>query len=194
MATAKKWTGKVKVKWHSPPGLFTESAEKIAKVVAENAKSLKQTISRIQFYATRAGVNIDASGKAKIERAKKLAHQYFPEKKKAKSAWKPKPARAPKRKTSLSVPTKKRAPKKRAATSLSRELPPARPLANHPYWFIGEAWTPMKWRRSRRGYSHTGRKTLRYHTTQAMPTLGKGMFHVWSVLVDKHIARVAQRA
>ena len=100
MAAARKWSGKVKTKWHSPPGLFTESAEKIAKTVAENSKSLKQTISRITFFGNRAGVNIDASGKAKLERAKKLASAYFPEAKgpKKRVEWKPKPARAPKKK------------------------------------------------------------------------------------------------
>jgi len=100
MAAKKKWSGKVKTKWHSPPGLFTESAEKIAKTVAENSKNLKQTISRITFFGNRAGVNLDASGRARLERAKKIARSYFPEAKGAKKRvkWTPKPARAPKKK------------------------------------------------------------------------------------------------
>lgn len=64
------WTDKVKVKWHSPEGFFTQSAPKIASGLKSASKDLKTAMSRLNFYINRAGKNLDKKDRVRLERAK----------------------------------------------------------------------------------------------------------------------------
>jgi hypothetical protein len=50
-----QWIDKVKVKWHPPEGLFTQSPEKIADTIAKASKDYKQAIARVNFFYNRYG-------------------------------------------------------------------------------------------------------------------------------------------
>ena len=77
VASSKKWSSKVKTKWKSPAGLFKSSAGKIASTLKKNSKDLKQAMSRLNFYINRAGKNLSASDKKRLNAAKaKLRSLY----------------------------------------------------------------------------------------------------------------------
>jgi Protein of unknown function (DUF3175) len=75
-ATAKKWSGKVKtVSTYPPEGLFTRSPEAISTALASKKVSPKGPASGMRmltFYINRAGKNLSASQKARLQKAKDL--------------------------------------------------------------------------------------------------------------------------
>lgn len=66
------WIQKVHPKLKVPKGLFTDSAKTIADFLCKNSISLKQAMSRINFYVNRSG-NKDK----KFEIVKELIRKYF---------------------------------------------------------------------------------------------------------------------
>ena len=73
----RKWSGKVETEWSPPEGFFTKSADKIASGLKANSKDLKQAMSRLNFFVNRAGKNLSADDKARLEAAKeKLRKSY----------------------------------------------------------------------------------------------------------------------
>jgi hypothetical protein len=75
--TEKKWSGEVDTEFKPKEGIFTESAEKIAKYLADNSKDLKQAMSRLNFYINRAGDNLDKKDKDRLELAKEKLREIF---------------------------------------------------------------------------------------------------------------------
>jgi hypothetical protein len=73
---AKKWSGKVKtVSTYPPEGLFTKDPATIAKALASKKVSPKgpgSGMRMLTFFINRAGKNLSASRKAKLQRAKEL--------------------------------------------------------------------------------------------------------------------------
>ena len=77
--TAEKWSGAVtdKETFHTPPGLFKESADKIARFMKSHSDSLKQAIDRINFYKERAGKNLSDEEKNKLDDAMNKVRELF---------------------------------------------------------------------------------------------------------------------
>lgn len=74
---SKLWSSKIKPKFTPKEGIFTESAEKIAKYLKSNSKDLKQAMGRLNFYINRGGKNLSAKDKNRLELAKtKLSNLY----------------------------------------------------------------------------------------------------------------------
>jgi uncharacterized protein DUF3175 len=73
---AKKWSGKVKtVSTYPPEGLFTKDPATIAKALASKKVSPKgpgSGMRMLTFFVNRAGKNLSASRKAKLQKAKEL--------------------------------------------------------------------------------------------------------------------------
>jgi len=73
---ARKWSGKVKtVSTYPPEGLFTKDPATIAKALASKKVSPKgpgSGMRMLTFFINRAGKNLSASRKAKLQRAKEL--------------------------------------------------------------------------------------------------------------------------
>lgn len=64
-------------KWSPPEGFFTKSAAAIASGLKSASKDHKQASARLNFYINRAGKNLSASEKEKLDAAKtKLASLY----------------------------------------------------------------------------------------------------------------------
>ena len=79
MLVEKKWSGEIETHWHPKEGFFTQSAEKIASGLARNSKDLKQAMSRLNFYINRAGKNLTAEDKNRLELAKERLRKKFEE-------------------------------------------------------------------------------------------------------------------
>src|SRR5262245_31721642 len=75
----RRWSGKVKtVSTYPPEGLYTKSAETIARVMATkkvSPKGLGSAIRMVQFYINRAGKSLPASRKDELEKAKHLLQE-----------------------------------------------------------------------------------------------------------------------
>ncbi len=75
-STAKKWSSNVKtVSTYPPEGLFTKDPETIARALASKKVSPKgpgSGMRMLTFFINRAGKNLSASRKAKLEKAKEL--------------------------------------------------------------------------------------------------------------------------
>lgn len=75
-STAKKWSGNVKtVSTYPPQGLFTKDPEAIARALASKKVSPKgpgSGMRMLTFFINRAGSNLSASRKAKLQKAKEL--------------------------------------------------------------------------------------------------------------------------
>lgn len=81
----KKWSGKVETKWHPPEGFFKQSPAKIASELKKNSKNRQQATGRLVFYINRAGKNLSAEDKKRLEDAKTLLEaMYDKEEKEAK--------------------------------------------------------------------------------------------------------------
>jgi len=57
----KNWINDVNIKWNPPEGLFSKencikNPNKIAKIVANSSKDLKQAVARINFFFNRGGI------------------------------------------------------------------------------------------------------------------------------------------
>lgn len=71
--TEEKWSGDVKTKVHPPEDLFaTGSAADIAAWAKRSHPDLQGAMAALNFYVNRAGKNLSASQKSKVEAAKKL--------------------------------------------------------------------------------------------------------------------------
>lgn len=85
MATTRKWSAKVKTDSTKPaPGLFKESAEKIAEGLASKKASPEgagQGMRMLNFYENRAGKNLSGERKKTLEKAKELLHEKVEESK-----------------------------------------------------------------------------------------------------------------
>jgi Protein of unknown function (DUF3175) len=66
------WSGKVKTHWHSPGGLFTKSANTIARTLKKSSASAGQAIQRLTFYINRAGHNLSSAAREKLHRAVRI--------------------------------------------------------------------------------------------------------------------------
>jgi len=66
----KKWSADVKTKWEPPAGFFKQSASKIASGLLSASSDKKQAMSRLNFYINRAGKNLSADDKSRLEKAK----------------------------------------------------------------------------------------------------------------------------
>jgi hypothetical protein len=77
--SAKRWSGKVKTTSTYPPeGLFTKDPETIARTLASKRVSPKgpgSGMRMLSFFINRAGKNLSASRKAKLQKAKQLLSQ-----------------------------------------------------------------------------------------------------------------------
>lgn len=73
----KKWSADVETKWTPAEGTFTKSAEHIAKYLKKESDSLKQAQSRLSLYRNRAGKNLSAAEKDKLELASKKLHALY---------------------------------------------------------------------------------------------------------------------
>ena len=75
-STAKKWSGNVKtVSTYPPEGLFTKDPETIARTLASKKVSPKgpgSGMRMLTFFINRAGKNLSASRKARLQKAKEL--------------------------------------------------------------------------------------------------------------------------
>jgi hypothetical protein len=85
--TAKKWSHNVSPEWHPKEGFFKQSAEKIAEGLKRGAKDLKQAMSRLNFYINRAGGNLSAEDKKKLENAKEKLHSLYGSKSSAERSY-----------------------------------------------------------------------------------------------------------
>lgn len=74
--SAKKWSGRVQTdSTHPPEGLFTKDPETIARSLASKRVSPKGPASGMRmltFFINRAGKNLSATRKAKLQKAKGL--------------------------------------------------------------------------------------------------------------------------
>ena len=75
--TEADWTEDVKTKWTPPAGLFTKSAEDIAKTLKGASKDLDQAMARLTFYINRAGSNLDSKRKKILDDAKKVLDKLY---------------------------------------------------------------------------------------------------------------------
>jgi len=66
------WSGDVRTHWHPPAGLFTESAETIARVLRGASADVGQAVRRLTFYINRAGHNLSTAARAKLRHAKRI--------------------------------------------------------------------------------------------------------------------------
>jgi len=71
------WVSSVETHWTPPSGLFTQSADKIAEVLAKESNSLKQASSRLSFYINRAGKNLSGKRKSNLKKVYGLLRQKF---------------------------------------------------------------------------------------------------------------------
>ena len=93
--TKKKWSKEPtkKAKWHPPKGLFAEgSSKEIADTVIAASSSRAQAVRRVEFYINRAGKNLSAKDKKRLEKAVELINAHYD-----KTEKKPEPAKDKKR-------------------------------------------------------------------------------------------------
>lgn len=67
-----QWSGKVKVRWHAPPGFFSRSPRAIARGLMEAHKNYRSAMSSLNFAINRAGKNLSREQKARLNEAKRI--------------------------------------------------------------------------------------------------------------------------
>lgn len=77
-----QWSAAVKTKWHPPEGLFTKGKTEIARVLSQQSSSLKQAMSRLNFYINRAGKNLPAKQLKVLNMTKEVLRQMYAKKEK----------------------------------------------------------------------------------------------------------------
>jgi tRNA(adenine34) deaminase len=86
-ASQRKWSAKVTTdSTHPPHGLFTKEPEAIARALASKKVSPKgpgSGMRMLTFYINRAGKNLSATDKSRLEKAKKLLSERIHHKKSA---------------------------------------------------------------------------------------------------------------
>lgn len=65
------WSSDVKTKWRSPSGLFKKSGKSIATELRSASDSKKQAVSRLNFYANRAGSKLSEKDRGRIAGARR---------------------------------------------------------------------------------------------------------------------------
>lgn len=73
------WSADVQTRWSPPAGFFDQSAEKIAEGLKRNSDSLRQASSRLNFYRNRAGKNLSAEDKTRLDNASDKLHKLYGE-------------------------------------------------------------------------------------------------------------------
>lgn len=76
---AEKWSADVQTHWSPTPGFFEQSAEKIAEGLKRNSDGLRQASARLNFYKNRAGKNLSAEDKKRLDNASEKLHQLYGE-------------------------------------------------------------------------------------------------------------------
>lgn len=71
------WSADVETKWSPKEGIFTKSAEKIASYLKKESDSLKQAMSRLNFYINRGGKKLSSDDKTRLENAKDKLHKLY---------------------------------------------------------------------------------------------------------------------
>lgn len=80
---ADQWLDKVKTNPSAkelPEGLFTKGPSEIAEGLMRNSEDYAQAVRRLNFYKNRAGKNLDATEKNKLEQALELLQQRYGDK------------------------------------------------------------------------------------------------------------------
>ena len=72
-----KWSGKVKTKWTPEEGFFDKSSSAIARGLKANSDTLKQAMSRLNFYINRAGKNSTDKDHERLEAVKGKLHKLY---------------------------------------------------------------------------------------------------------------------
>jgi hypothetical protein len=73
----RKWSAKVKTKWHPPPGLFTQRWDVIASVLRRESRDLPQAMGRLTYYINRAGRTLSPKQRRELEMAKDGLRHLF---------------------------------------------------------------------------------------------------------------------
>lgn len=73
----KLWSGEIEAKWTPPVGFFAKSAAEIARGLKSASKDYAQASRRLNFYINRAGKNLSAEDKARLESAKVALRKAF---------------------------------------------------------------------------------------------------------------------
>lgn len=71
----RKWSGRVEAHWHPEEGFFTRSGREIAEGLRRSSDSLQTAMVRLTFYVNRAGRNLDAAARRRLEDAKNRLHK-----------------------------------------------------------------------------------------------------------------------
>lgn len=71
------WSGDVKTHWHPPEGFFEQSSEKIAEGLKASSDGLAQAMDRLDFYINRAGSNLAADAKERLEKVKDILRGLY---------------------------------------------------------------------------------------------------------------------
>lgn len=72
-----KWSKGVKKTWTAPAGFFEKSAESIASGLKRAHGDLKSAMSSLNFYVNRAGKNLSAKDKDRLENAKEKLRALY---------------------------------------------------------------------------------------------------------------------
>lgn len=72
-----EWVADVETKWHPSAGFFKKSSSAIARGLKQKSKDLKQAMSRLNFYINRAGSNLSAEDKARLDGAKTALRKLY---------------------------------------------------------------------------------------------------------------------
>lgn len=74
--SSRRWIGRVgTISTFPPPGIFTKSAEEIARTMARSdvsPKGLGSAIRMVQYFINRSGRNLPAARRKELERAKHI--------------------------------------------------------------------------------------------------------------------------
>jgi len=71
----RKWSSKVETHWHPEEGFFTRSGREIAEGLRRSSDSLQTAMARLTFYVNRAGHNLDATARRRLQDAKLRLHR-----------------------------------------------------------------------------------------------------------------------
>jgi hypothetical protein len=75
---ADDWSSDVETKNHTPEGLFTKSANEIARgIKKEHGSDFKGAMNALTFYYNRAGDNLSEADKRKGEHAKEALRKLY---------------------------------------------------------------------------------------------------------------------
>lgn len=77
LIAADLWSRDVKPTWKAPTGFFTRSADQIASGLKANSDDLQQAMSRLNFYINRAGSNLSATDRSRLESAKEKLRALY---------------------------------------------------------------------------------------------------------------------